>query len=131
MKPRLTWAFCLLSATLTSRGAEIPQRDAVRAIVGEAANQGYKGQLAVAGAIRNRGTLRGVYGLKNPIADKQPAWVWKQAERAWLESRTNNIVGGADHWEAVGNFGVPKWASNMTVTVVIKDHTFYQKKGSK
>jgi hypothetical protein len=105
---------------------QIPSSKATRAIVGEAANQGYRGMLAVAGAIRNRGTLKGVYGLKNPIADKQPKWVWTQARQAWSESRTNDITGGATHWENVKAFGVPKWARGMHKTVRVKDHQFFK-----
>jgi hypothetical protein len=100
---------------------------ATRAIVGEAANQGYRGMLAVAGAIRNRGTLRGVYGLHNPSANQQPAWVWSWARRAWSESRTNDITLGATHWENVKAFGHPYWARSLRKTVRIGDHQFYRK----
>ncbi len=100
---------------------------AIRGIVGEAGNQGYKGMLAVGAAIRNRGTLRGVYGVKNPIVDKQPQWVFNMAAKAWNESRTNDITRGATHWENVKAFGKPYWAKKMTQTIVIKDHTFFKK----
>ncbi|MGN6643385.1 MAG: hypothetical protein ACTHKU_10355, partial [Verrucomicrobiota bacterium] len=75
-----------LAAVFRSAAGLIPDQSAIRAIVGEAANQGYRGMLAVAGAIRNRGTLQGVYGLHNPIALKQPQWVWARARQAWSES---------------------------------------------
>lgn len=106
--------------------ASIDDSKAVRAIVGEAANQGRSGMLAVAGAIRNRGTLKGVYGVKNPIADKQPAWVWQRAREAWASSATNDITKGATHWEAVETFGVPYWAKSLTITTNIGSHTFYK-----
>jgi spore germination cell wall hydrolase CwlJ-like protein len=98
----------------------------VRAIIGEAANQGELGMVAVGNVIRNRGHLRGLYGLRNPMVDKQPAWVWRQAERAWAQSATNDVVHGATHFENVKAFGRPRWAAGMRVTVVIKDHTFYK-----
>jgi len=106
--------------------ASIDDSKAIRAIVGEAANQGRVGMLAVAGSIRNRGTLKGVYGVKNPIADKQPAYVWQRAREAWAMSATNDITKGATHWEAVKAFGVPYWAKSLTVTTNIGSHTFYR-----
>ena len=108
--------------------AEIPQALAVKAIVGEAANQGVDGMTAVAEAIRNRGTLNGVYGLKREsFISSQPKWVHDQARQAWKRSETTNLVKGADHWENVEAFGVPYWAKSMQVTAKIKDHTFYRR----
>jgi hypothetical protein len=83
--------------------------------------------LAVAGAIRNRGSLKGVYGLKNPIADKQPDWCWQRARAAWAISKTNDITRGASHWENTKAFGVPYWAKSLTVKTNIGAHTFYGK----
>ena len=111
---------------VTSCGAAIKDADAVRAIVGESSNQGERGMLAVAAAIRNRGTLKGVYGLRNPIADKQPEWVWSRARKAWSQSATNDITLGATHWENTKAFGVPYWAKSMRATITVKDHTFYK-----
>lgn len=105
----------------------IKDSDAIKAIIGEAANQGYQGQLAVAGAIRNRATLQGVYGLNSEMVKKQPQWVWNMAEKAWSESKTNDITMGATHWENIKSFGTPYWARKMKKTVLIKDHQFYKK----
>lgn len=102
------------------------EAQAVRAIIGEASNQGYEGMLAVACAIRNRGTLRGVYGLKAKHVDQQPDWVWARARKAWKESAERDITGGADHWENIRAFGTPKWAEKMIRTVQVKDHVFYR-----
>lgn len=105
--------------------AEIPMDLAIRAIVGEAANQGETGMIAVAEAIRNRGHLRGVYGLKRDLT-KEPAWVFQRAEKAWQLSAGTNLVNGADHWENVKAFGKPKWADSMIITATIGDHVFYK-----
>lgn len=107
--------------------AEVPDALAVKAIMGEASNQGYEGMVAVGEAIRNRGTLKGVYGVKAKHIYKEPAWVWNQAEKAWRESAGSNLVKGADHWENTTAFGTPYWAKSMVVTAKIKDHTFYRK----
>ena len=118
----LTGLFALV--VFAADAKPIPEAQAVRAIVGESANQGARGMLAVAGAIRNRGTLSGVYGLKNPIADKQPARIWNQARTAWHASATNDITHGATHWENIKAFGKPTWAARMKVTATIGDHVF-------
>ncbi|MGA7714003.1 MAG: hypothetical protein WCA81_19070, partial [Rhizomicrobium sp.] len=68
---------------------------AVRAIVGESSNQSARGQLAVACAIRNRGTLAGVMGLKAAHVRHEPKWVWARARRAWADSLKHDITGGA------------------------------------
>ncbi len=99
---------------------------AVKAIIGEAAGEGDTGMLAVAAAIRNRGTLRGVYGVKNPIAQNPSATLLKRAERAWALSRTIDITRGATHWENVRAFGEPYWAKSLTVTTNISNHRFYK-----
>src|SRR3990167_894006 len=107
--------------------SEIPDNIAVRAIIGEAANQGFDGMTAVAEGIRNRGTLKGVYGLKAKHVDKQPEWVWVKARQAWERSKTSDLVHRADHWENTTAFGVPYWAKSMVKTAQIKDHAFYRR----
>ncbi len=81
---------------------------AILSIIGEAENQGLKGMKAVAHAIRNRGTLRGVCGFKNPrvVEDKFSMAIYQKASRAWHESEVEeDFTGGADHWENVEEFG--------------------------
>lgn len=118
----------MLGGTLTCTASPAFTEDnAVKAIVGEAANQGYIGMLAVAGAIRNRGTLQGIYGLEhNPkwMYD-QPHWVWKRALRAWQASATNDITHGAQYWEST-DFKRPKWSRDMTITAHYGKHIFYR-----
>jgi hypothetical protein len=124
MKIKWILAVCLVATVVTA--SPISDKDAVRAIIGEGANQGADGMLALGGAIRNRGHLRGVYGLKAAHVDKQPEWVWQRARLAWAMSATNDISGGADHWENVKAFGSPYWAKSMTKTVKVRDHQFYR-----
>lgn len=103
----------------------IDDKLAVRAIVGESSNQGTNGMLAVACAIRNRGTLDGVMGLKAAHVRHEPKWVWARARRAWAESLKRDITGGATCWENERVFGKPYWARYMRRTVQIGDHVFY------
>ncbi len=107
--------------------AEIDSSKAVRAIIGEASNQGYKGMLAIACGIRNRGHLKGVYGLNAKHIDKEPRWIFELAERAWKESKYKDITFGATHWES-DLFKEPYWAKYMVKTVKIGNHQFYKNK---
>ena len=105
--------------------AEIPQNQAVKAIIGEASNQGYRGMLAIAVGIRNRGSLKGVYGVNAKHIDNEPQWVWKLALKAWLESEHNRIHSGT-HWENIEVFGRPYWADSLIEVFRYKDHVFYR-----
>lgn len=116
----------LITLVANARSAEIDDKRAVRAIIGEAGNQGYQGMLAVAVGIRNRGTLTGVYGVNASHVDSEPVWVWKQAAKAWEESKHNKIHSG-DHWENINAFGKPAWADSMTAVYQYKDHVFYRR----
>lgn len=107
----------------------INDNNAIMAIIGEAENQGYEGMYAVACAIRNRGTLKGVYGYKAPRVVKKlySKKIAEQAERAWYESQYGqDVTLGSDHWENVTAFGKPYWADSMEKTVKIGDHQFYR-----
>lgn len=102
------------------------EKQAVRAIVGEAANQGYVGMIGVAEVIRHRGGVDGLMAKDLARVDKEPAWVWRQAVEAWKASKMTNYTRGADHFENVEAFGKPDWAKQMKVTAIINDHVFYK-----
>lgn len=106
-----------------SEAVTIDSELAVRAIMGEARGETYRGKLAVAEAIRNRGKLSGVYGLHAKF--KEPKSVWDDARKAWTESKKSNIVNGAQFWESV-DFKKPYWSRNMKQTAKIGKHVFYK-----
>lgn len=126
----------ILVASCSHPGAaiadEITDKDAVHAIIGEAENQGYRGMLLVACAIRNRGTLHGVYGLHAPRVKRHlySNKIYLQASMAWIESKNANVcaqVHGAIGWEDTKAFGEPYWAKSMRLVLIYKDHKFYAK----
>lgn len=117
----------ILCAGLAQAG-EIPEDDAVRILIGEAANQGKVGMIAVAEVLRKRGSTKGFCGLKGKHVDSQPAWVWEMARKAWRASEKTNYTRGATHFENLEDFGTPYWAENMEVVFVHKDHTFYRER---
>ena len=125
MPMRSLITLCLLLLALRLQASAIPDSLAVRSIVGEAAGESYAAKVGIAAAIRNRGSLKGVYGLKSPMVDKQPAWVWRDARRAWSESATNDPTDGASFWEST-DFKTPKWAAKMHKTVQIGKTIFYK-----
>jgi len=77
------------SATPTSGlRSPISDSDAVRAIIGEGANQSDAALAGIASAIHNRGNLRGVFGLRNPVVDTASDALWARARRAWNLAKT-------------------------------------------
>ena len=86
--------FLILVAGCDYAYSAVDTTKAVRAVIGEASNQGYRGMLDVAVGIRNRGTLKGVYGVTAKHVDKEPQWVWKMARKAWRESEYNRTHSG-------------------------------------
>lgn len=120
----------LLCLVPREAAANVNPGQAVLAIIGEAENQGPRGMLAVACAIRNRGHLKGVYGLRAPrvVKKKYKPEILKAAIKAWEDSRRKDITKGADHWENVEQFGKPYWAKKYRPTVKIGSHQFYSSK---
>ena len=108
---------------------EIPQE--VFCVIGEAEGEGYTGMLAVAEAIRNRGSLKGVYGCFSPRVkeNKYSVATLKLALQAWVDSEDSNITKGATHWEGTA-FKTPYWAKGMTVTATIGRQRFYKEKAN-
>lgn len=119
--------FAALLRIGVSASAAVSEADAVRTIVGEAAGEGARGMRAVASVLRTRGSLAGFYGYKAKHVDKQPAWVWEQARRAWRESATKNYANGATHFEST-DFKRPDWSKGMTVVAHIGRHRFFRRR---
>jgi spore germination cell wall hydrolase CwlJ-like protein len=114
----------------TSHASQIPSE--VYCIIGEAEGEGYEGMLAVSEAIRNRGSLKGVYGcqasrVKNRLYSQA---VLQTANLAWQNSLHTNTVRGATHWEGTA-FKTPYWAKDMIVTATIRNQRFYKERGTK
>jgi len=104
---------------------KISDRDAVRAIIGEGANQSDAALAGIASAIHNRGNLRGVYGLMNPIVDTASDALWARARRAWATAKSVDAAAGCKF------FGCPTdvpWFHKHGFTAVktIGQITFYK-----
>ena len=106
MKRALLLATALATFPVVTGQAAISDADAVRAIIGEAGNQSDTAMLAVASALRNRGTLQGVYGVNNPANAHANAALRSRAKHAWLLSAERN-GGQADPSLGCKFFGCP------------------------
>lgn len=93
-----TMAILALGFIGFSAHAGIPTAQAVAAIIGEAGGESYATQVAVACAIRNRGTLQGVYGVSNPVVKQASAKTIARARAAWAASARKDVVRGCKYF---------------------------------
>ena len=112
-------------------------KQAILAIIGESESEGYAGMYAVACAIRNRGTLKGVYGLNSGRVVHQlySKHTYQLASGAWMASgdgidATNGATGWGNAWD-VKQFKKTTWFKKCHITANVKDHYFYACKGEK
>lgn len=111
----------------------IPKERVVYAIIGEAEGEGYYGMLAVACAIRNRKSLKGVYGEKSRrVTEHQYSpHTLVLAIKAWEESAKKDVVDGADVWgtkEDVKKFKKTEWFRKYSLVKIIGNHYFYKRR---
>lgn len=91
---------------------------AITAIVGEYSVKDEYGMRLFAHAIRNRGTLKGVYGLHAKHVKYEPKIIWQLAALAWFESaRELDITYGADSWYSTDDVQKVGWPEGKVVTV--------------
>lgn len=95
-----------------ARRYEITDQRAIAGIVGEYAVNDEYGMRIFAHAIRNRGTLKGVYGVYARHNLTEPGYIWELASLAWFESKNEaDISNGADSWYSYRDYlkyGIPK-----------------------
>ena len=128
----------LLMVSGCAHAHTITEEKAVRAELGEAENQGYDGMLAIACALRHRGSLRGVYGYKAIKLVNGHYYRGKRqigykavqdAKTAWVESSQVDTVNGATGWgnEAdLNKFCSQAWWNKCIVTARVGSHWFYR-----
>ena len=123
-------AFICFKGCTPAHASEINDVQAVMTIIGEAEGEPFEGKLAVACAIRNRGTLKGVYGLRAPrvLNHKYSKQTEQYAVNAWIMSEDSGnceFIKGADHWEG-DKFPKPSWSKKMVETAHIGHQIFYK-----
>lgn len=128
------WFLILLGAIAAAFlfGGKAPDSgQAVKVILGEAANQSFIGKIAVGEVIRNRGSLEGFSSTQKDLDAfyrQQPMKARRAAQAAWILSHLTNFTGHADHFDNVKEFGVPQWTATMRKTVKIDDMQYYRSK---
>jgi hypothetical protein len=131
LEKAMAMAFCILSLCNVAH-ADIAEDKAVHCILGEARSEGEIGIKALAEALKNRNTTKGVYGC-NVDFSKEAAYIKAKrldviAKQAWRDAPKLNLVKNADHWENITAFGTPTWAKKMVKTTCINHHCFYRSK---
>ncbi len=99
------------------------------AALGEAIGEPAPGLEAVCRAIINRNSLKGVFGLRNPVVKKATAKDWIRVRVALERARTRDITGGATGWGNAGDlqqFKRKGWFKRCVITDKIGNHIFYR-----
>lgn len=103
MKAKISAGLVLMALLISGQAHAAPaftEANCIRALMGEASGQSFAEVQAHAFALRNRGTLRGVYGFTAKHVDREPAHVWAKIRKAWLTTYTGAVdpVGGRTEW---------------------------------
>lgn len=124
---------CTLLCTLSGSAWAIPDSQAVKAVLGEAGGLSAYEQGAICHALRNRGHLRGVYGLGSttPRTDLERTIGLKM----WVSSGVDeDYTKGATHWLSKWDLehcrpSLIAWRNKMTITLKTEHFTFYKERG--
>lgn len=114
-----------------AHASEFTSDNCIKALMGEAIGQSEAELFAHAHALRNRGTLVGVYGLNNWQKHNTPE-NWQRASRAWYTSEIErDTTNGCTHW--LSDYDLihsrPKliaWRFKAVYSVKIGQTTFYR-----
>ncbi len=122
--------FLLSGCSTALAGPEWTEANVIKALAGEAGGQGEAELLAHAHAIRNRGDLKGVYGLRA----HPDALALKRARNAWNEAKTRpSSVSLCDHWLSDYDLkhsrpSLIAWRHKAVYSVKVGSTTFYRLK---
>jgi hypothetical protein len=122
------------SAEATTTGSNFNSFNCIKALVGEVEGESYLTKLATAECLRNRGTLKGVYGINSKRIAKASKKVWEDCEMAWNQSSRANLVKGATVWgnsSDVKIFKKSKWFKSYVQTAKVGNHFFFKLKTKK
>ena len=141
---RLIMSLCMVGAAAGMAGTAwasgsgqvqpIDKVQAVSCIIGEAENQGPLGMAAIAHALRNRGTVKGCYGVNSKRVRNRlySSKTLVQAIKAWEESAKGfDLTQGATGWgnrSDLETFKKHKWFRRCIITAHIGDHYFYKER---
>jgi spore germination cell wall hydrolase CwlJ-like protein len=119
-------------------GDKLTAQGAFLACLGEAESESQTGKIALMETLRNRGNIRGVYGIKAITAKKGAYYRGKRkisqatvtaCQAAWVDSKHTNYASGAIGWGNADDlkiFKKSKWFKNCQVVKKIDNHYFYK-----
>ena len=119
--------FC--SAEAGTTGSNFNSFNCTNALIGEVEGESFLTKLATAECLRNRGTLKGVYGINSKRIAKASDKVRADCSRAWTESARTNLVKGATVWGNASDvkiFKKSKWFKSFKQTAHIGNHYFFK-----
>jgi len=127
-------AICFSSTAKAETVASFNSFNCIKALVGEVEGESFQTKLATAECLRNRGTLKGVYGINSKRISKASRKVWAECELAWSKSKASNLVSGATVWgnsSDVKIFKKTKWFKSYVQTAHVGNHYFFKLKAKK
>lgn len=107
------------------------QAGEIKAVIGEAEGESIEGKTAVACAINNRSSLKGVYGLHAPRVRHHLYSEKVYLDSAYAVEKSHDpvyclaLINGAQYWEGTA-FPEPIWAKSMVMTAEIGHQRFYR-----
>jgi hypothetical protein len=134
---QVSLVLCLLFLSIPSASAQVVSftpENCIKALVGEVEGESFQTKLATAECLRNRGSLKGVYGINSRRIAKASKKVWDDCERAWNQSSRANLVKGATVWGNASDvkiFKKSKWFKSYEFVRKIGHHSFFRKRGVK
>ncbi len=134
-----TWTPTSTASASIGSSPALNTQNAINAIIGEAEAEPMEGKIAIAEVIRNKGNLRGVYGINSPRVRLASRAVRKDSELAWAKKGTNltrgaTVWGNADDvrkWKARAKKYPRHWFNRMYQTAQIGRHFFFAERKSK
>lgn len=118
--------FLIIFLFTTTAYARTYDEQAVDCIVGEASSEGYIGMLSVAESIRNRGSLRGVYGCKAKHIENESNDTYDLAVLAWSNSNFTVWQWKANSWGTDADIAKNHMNRNCQKIMRIEHHTFFK-----
>jgi hypothetical protein len=125
----MSWMLFCSSAIGAETVSNFNSFNCVNALIGEVEGESFLTKLATAECLRNRGTLKGVYGINSKRIAKASDKVKADCLRAWTESSRTNLVKGATVWGNASDvkiFKKSKWFKSFKQTAHIGNHYFFR-----
>lgn len=113
---------------------ELPKETQMEIVIGECEECNVLEMAGIAQASQNRFNRYGkVWGIKSLETAKEridrgmknEKLIEKVSLALAIAEATPDLVGGADHWEAVGRYGEPKWSKNADITITFQFHAMF------